>query len=464
VRSLLQGELRGEAGRLRLEAWLVDGPTRRVLWAGGYDLRPGDLRDVRDAIVRGVTKRLGGRERPPARVIVAASPHAAEAHEAYLQGLEELEDTDDPLARGRAAEAFERAVTLDPGNALAWAGRARALWWRYDREDDRALLALADQASKEAVRLSPGLVQARLVRAQILRSTGHTPEAITEVEEARRLNPAYDGSLLQLALIHRKLGDYDRAIACMRELTRLRPGYWRTWNDLGNVYLRHGNHAAAREAYRRAIDLAPGRNRPRESLANVEILEGRYAAALDLYRHLPQPVLDAALASNIATAYFFSKDLANARRYYLLAVSLEPRDAVLRVNLGDCYARLGQRASARAQYREAVGLTEEALHSEPDNMGLRAQLIVQRAKAGDCEGARAEFEARGAGIPDTDLEVLRDLAKAHALCGDRVRALAAIRRAIVDLGAPGRLFGDEDEFVSLRQDAEFRALVARNNP
>jgi hypothetical protein len=49
-------------------------------------------------------------------------------------------------------------------------------------------------------------------------------------------------------------------------------------------------------------------------------------------------------------------------------------------------------------------------------------------------------------------------AKAYGVCGDRVRTLAALRRA-VKLGYPAQGIAGETEFAPLRDDPEFRRLV-----
>ena len=141
------------------------------------------------------------------------------------------------------------------------------------------------------------------------------------------------------------------------------------------------------------------------------------------------------------------------------AVSLEPRSAVLRGNLGDCYQRLGHADDARAQYAEAVRLEEADLQVSPDDPALLSQHIMHLAKAGDCAGSWDVYRRSRSRLPDRDAEILHALAKAFALCGRRSESIAALRR-MTALGASPALFRAEDEFVSLRSDSTFLALTA----
>jgi tetratricopeptide (TPR) repeat protein len=238
----------------------------------------------------------------------------------------------------------------------------------------------------------------------------------------------------------------------------LRPESDRNWSQLGNFFVYAGRYADARAAYQRVIDLRPDLNRGYEALAAVFLSEGRFHEAITLYERLPHGVTSAVIASNVATAYFLAGRLDEALRNYLLSVSLEPRVAALRANLGDCYLRMRRPEEARIQYREAVRLNEADLQVSPDDPALHAQYIMHLAKAGDCAASAAAYRTHRTMLPDRDAEIQHMLARAFALCGRDGDAVAALGK-MVALGASSELFRSEDEFISLRADSAFRSLV-----
>ena len=119
----LEGSFRRQGDRLRITARLVDADGS-ALWSETYDRSTADVLDVQsDVAVRIARSLLPGAT--PEVEVYAGSTHSMEAHEAYLEGRHHLAEM--KLSGLRLAESsFERAVTLDPAYARAWAGLADA--------------------------------------------------------------------------------------------------------------------------------------------------------------------------------------------------------------------------------------------------------------------------------------------------------------------------------------------------
>jgi tetratricopeptide (TPR) repeat protein len=458
VRAVLTGALRRTAGANQLHVELVDGRTGFVHWSAGYDLDAGQAFAVKRQIATAVASSLAApRTAPRPRTPGRAVPPPA-AYEAYLRGIDDIGNLDDPEAPARAAAALDRAVALAPDFSLAWAARSRALAWRYDHEHDAALMAEAENSADIALVLDPGSVQARLARARVYRLTSRVPQALADLDSVVRVVPNWDEAWLSLGDAYRRAGDFDRAESCVRHAVALRPTYTANWHSLGNLMLRRGRYADARAAFGRVAELAPDENTGLAAVASAFVLEGRPREAASVYARLPHPPTNAADASNMATAFFFAGRLEEALKSYLLAVSIEPRDGELRGNLGDCYQRMGRPAEARTQYREAARLDEADLTVSPRDGGLLARHLLHLAKAGERERVWAEYQRHRADISDRDVDIQHSLAKAFALCGRRADAIQAIRK-MAALGAATDLLRSEDEFASLRGDPGFRALL-----
>lgn len=457
VRAVLDGTLRRQAGITYVDVQLVDGRLGYVLWTGSYQYVLENMMDIQAEIVSEVARRMTGRA-PPALASGKGKPPSLSAYDLYLRAGPHLVDPDDPHGADQALELYAKALDVDRDFALAWVGQSSALVKIYNRDKDEASLRRAEEAADRAIRLNPELLEARLARAQIYRLTSRPQESIRELQDVLRSNPNWDEALIQLAASYRKVGNLAREEASVRRAVELRPAYWRNWNQLGGMLVRKGDYEGARAAYRKVIDLVPGENIGYENLAAIELREHNYTAAMALYERLPSPVNDGPLASNLGSAYFFERRLVEARRYYVLALSLEPGNYRRWRTMGDLHTREGSADSARADYAQALRLLDDELHVNPQDVMLRLDRAVCLAKSGQCAPAQTALRELAAVLPANDVDVAHWRAKLLAICGRREAALQELRRA-VGLGLPPRLLKEEDEFAALAHDAEFIAIT-----
>ena len=427
-----------------------------MIWTDRFGYSLEEAMDLEWAVASRVSQRLTGR--PTRGMAGKVPPRSTSAYALYLRAGDYLEDADDPSGPDEALRLYQRALDADPDFALAWAGRSRALWKIWNRDKTAESIRLAEEAADRAVRLDPELLEARLARAQIYRATSRYAASIGELQAVLSVTPNWDEAEVQLAAAYRESGDLVKAEASLRRAVALRPEYWRNWNQLGALLVRRGDYAGARTAFQQVVRLIPDKNRGYEQLAAVELLEADYAAAIDTYEKLPVPVQDGALATNIGTAYFYQRRLPEAERYYRLATGFEPRNPTYRLNLGDLHTRAGRPDSARVQYLEAVRLFEDMLHVDPNDTQLKLIRAVGLAKSGDCGQAEAALKGIASSLPANDAQSAHEVARIEAVCGQRARALEALRKAVA-LGFSVRLIQAEDEFRALAGDPAFLALV-----
>jgi tetratricopeptide (TPR) repeat protein len=259
------------------------------------------------------------------------------------------------------------------------------------------------------------------------------------------------------------VGDLEEAERSLRAAAALRPDDWSVWNHLGNFLARCGKYDESREAFLAAAEVAPADvSMPREKLATHDLQTGEFDAAIDIYESLPKPIRSPRLASNLATAYYFSERpdrWKKAEKNYVLAVRLNPRDAVYQANLGDLYQHLGRTEEALERYRLACELLETRVADDPDDPQLLSELADYSAKAKRCDRAMSLMPQLEEMLPDTGPNA-HMLAYVYALCGDEEAALDSLARAI-SLGESAELIRQEDEFRSLHERDDFQALVSK---
>jgi len=461
--SVVDGEILKEGNRLQSSIRLTDTATGVVLWSHTYSAPGGELYGLDRVMAGDIASFLSIPLSRDDRRRLASEPGGADqALDYYVTGRRFLAEVDALRGPDSAAENFRQALRLDPDFTLAHVGLSEALWETYLRDLDRRALEEAERHAGEALRLDPELAEARLALARILRSTGRHDAAAAEVEAALAGHPRADEVQRELGRTAERAGDLAEAERSLRAAASLRPGNWINWEDLGNFLARNGRYEDAREAYEQAAEVAPADvSMPREMLATYTLQVGEVEAAIELYESLPKPIRSPRLASNLATAYFFSErpdKWQRAEENYLLAVRLNPQDATCQANLGDLYQRLERPDEARQRYGKACGLLESRFADDPENPALMSELAFTSAKAGQCDRALALMPGLAGLLPDTGPNA-HQVAYIYALCGQGDAAVAALARAIAH-GEPVELIRQEDEFRTLRTRPDYQALVA----
>jgi len=265
----------------------------------------------------------------------------------------------------------------------------------------------------------------------------------------------------ELGKSYERAGDLEAAERSLRAATSLRPDDWINWNVLGNFLADNGKYEEAGDAYRQSAKVAPPDDpMPREKLATYGLQVGEIDAAIDIYESLPKPIRSPRLASNLATAYFFSERperWERAEENYLLAVRLNPQDPMYQANLGDLYQRLERPEEAQERYRLACDLLEMQVADDPDDPKLLSDLAFYSAKANDCGRTMTMVSRLEETLPDTGPSA-HTLAYIYALCGESDAAVEALTKAIAH-GESIELIRQEDEFRALRGRPDFQALV-----
>jgi TolB-like protein/Tfp pilus assembly protein PilF len=471
VGLVVEGDVQQAEGRLNVNVSLTDADSGGVLWSTRFEQTEENLLEMQQRIAEGVAIAialpLSDRER---RRIVKDPTSSYQAYRLYLKGQALIYDSSDPLDLDIAATLYRQAIQVDPEFALAHVGLSDALWWIYYRDLDPDVLAEAGDAAEKAAEIDPELPAAQIALARVFGSRGRYKKSIAGIRSILSKHPRPDDAQQELALNYEQVGELDEAESLYRVATHMGEDKWFNWNSLGAFLLRTGEYEEAREVFDTARSLAPpGVITPHENLAAMAILEGDIEGAIAAYDLIPRPIVDADLASNIGTAYYFSDrpdNLEKAEEYYRLGVELNPMRAEIHGNLADLLLKLGHREEALEHYREALALVEQQLSGISDQPATALAewrpLLIQRAiyaaKAEECETAvPLAFELRRK-IPETAND-LHDLALAFALCGELEGAMEALSKG-VELGFAAELIAIEDEFDVLRDLPEFEELVS----
>ncbi len=252
VAQLVEGSVRrsGTTVRISIQLWRSSDGFVDALPSFQRELTgTTDIFALQDEVARAVVQKLTGRT---TTVASAVPTQNLQAYEAYLRGREFAAQTSPSWPNG--AEAFQRAVELDPKFALAWANlgqlAARLFFQGF------AAPATAKQAVDEAIRLEPDLPEAHLARAVFLRMN-HAP--VGEVERAlatAEKNKPNDPDVIALrASIEGSRGQFETAVKLWQRVVELDPRNGAYVNALGNELKAGGRYAEAEVAYQQAFQI-----------------------------------------------------------------------------------------------------------------------------------------------------------------------------------------------------------------
>jgi len=192
VTTVLEGSVRRDGAKLKLNAKLIDGTTGFQIWSGSFDREATDVFAVQAELAAAVIDAII----PAARGDSTPSPPPTtdlDAHDHYLLGLAaQRSRTSSRLAESVAH--LEQAVALDPSYAEAHAALARSLllsqsYWHVPESGARDdTPERAERAAYKALALDPSLSDAHGALGNLLRQSGR-PGAEEEYKRALELNP-----------------------------------------------------------------------------------------------------------------------------------------------------------------------------------------------------------------------------------------------------------------------------------
>jgi TolB-like protein/class 3 adenylate cyclase/Tfp pilus assembly protein PilF len=248
VRYVVEGSARRAAGRVRVNAQLIDAIGGDHIWAERYDRSFEDIFAVQDEVTAKIVEALVGRlAGGPSR----KRPTNLEAYELCVRARGASFQT--ALGAREARMLLEKAIALDPDYAEAHCWLALNLWlgWLFWNEpiDTTRPRALAE--AQRAVALDPNDAGNRWVRAIILGHERRFAEADAEFEATFGLDPNHADAWAMRSDLVTLRGDPAKGVEFVRRALRLNPHPpgWYYWMA-GQSYYALGDYRSAVEALR----------------------------------------------------------------------------------------------------------------------------------------------------------------------------------------------------------------------
>jgi TolB-like protein len=249
VRYLLTGSARRAAGRVRINAQLVDAVSGDHLWAERFDRGLEDIFAVQDEVTAKIVEALLGRLRPqPPR----NRPKNLEAYDLCVRARNLMDDS--PQTAREAHLLLTRAVSLDPGYAEPYRWLAMNHWmgWVHSGGPTEASRNAALEFARKAVAIDPNDAGCRWILAYLLAYARSFTESDQEFDRAIELDPNEADAWAALSDIAVLAGQVEEGLEHIRKAFRLNPfppSYY--YMTLGQAQYAHRDYEAAVGTLRR---------------------------------------------------------------------------------------------------------------------------------------------------------------------------------------------------------------------
>ena len=293
VRYVLEGSVRRDGDRVRINAQLIDALSGGHLWAERYDGSMSDVFTLQDQVVSKIASALTINLISPAMAESGTETDVPQAYDAFLRGWGHLvahSKEDIP----HAVSFFEQATRLDPDYGRAHAGLAKVYWdisnLGWENLLDITWGEAAENAEKAlALALIHPTAEAHAVNAEMLANWGRQEEALVEIDRALKLAPG-SANYLSKAKILNSIGRAEEAEEVIRLALRQDPNVVPdTLRTLGHSLFHQKRYHDAATTLERVVDIQPEHHYTYASLAATYGYLERYRdakKAIDRYNEL----------------------------------------------------------------------------------------------------------------------------------------------------------------------------------
>ena len=262
VRYVLDGGVRRQGQRVRVNAQLIETASGQCVWADRYDRDLHDLFMIQDEITEEIVTAMDVKlvQGEAARFMRRALTRP-DALDASYKGWHALYGGEGKQGIRKAQQHFEAVIQLEPKAAIGYASAALAYWAEagFGRiPPPSPAMEKAEALAQRALELGDNSGYAYLILALGHLSRRDFEAAMSMASEGVTARPSCNGAYAIKSCVLNYLGRSEEAIEYARFAVRLTPVYPAEFPAiLANAYHDSGRHENAIEAARASLELRP---------------------------------------------------------------------------------------------------------------------------------------------------------------------------------------------------------------
>ena len=462
VSHVLEGSVRFDGGQVRVTAQLIEVANGYHLWSETYDREMGSILALQDEIAGKVVTNLQLLLSPESREVLARSTDVDPASvDYYLQGRAYLRMPPDVSSLQFARDFFEKATSIDPEFADAYAGLCRSMLGLYAIDLDTGKFHEAEKACQRALVLDRRADAVYTALGNLYTVSGQYDQAIDEYKTAISLASAPADAYLGLGLAYKRSNRAALAEQSFMKAIELQPNYWRAYMTMGNFLFDAGKVDDAIPYYQRITELMPQSETALNNLGAALFVSGDFSRAAEYWQQSLELAPSSIAYSNVATSLYLQGDYRQAADLYHKAVEFAPDDPELWGNLGDAYSQLPDKADlASAMYKNAILLADKRLQVNESDSRRLALMGHYQAKAGERDKA-LQYIDRALALSPNDVSVTYYCATALAELGEWERSFDMLEQAL-SLGYPWSVASADGNLKALREMPRYATIAAKS--
>ena len=258
---LVESSIVAENGQIRVTTKLIRARDEMEIWTRSYDDQPRSMLEFQSALAGWLAGEIRQRLSPEGLAeLRRRNSENSEAYDLYLQGLYAWNQLKPPLTTQLAIQHYTRAIRLDAGYALPWAGLALAHAGApiNGDADPRVAGAEARRTAEQAWAANPRLAEVHTARGAVQFWVDWDWAAAKEsFERAVGANPTYAFARRMLGIVRSHQADHAGATEHMRQLLVLESDYEMNWALRAQVAFNARQFAEAVEAAKQGKAFAP---------------------------------------------------------------------------------------------------------------------------------------------------------------------------------------------------------------
>lgn len=478
VAAILEGELQHDGEFVRINVRLIDTRSDKLIWAEQYNRMRGEVFAIQSDVAQTIATTLRASLTAAEKERIERIPtENLDAYDYYLQGHQYFLRTFSERDLRIAQRMYQRAVTIDPTFALAYARLSEAhsyiYWFHYDHSHERAIAAR--EAAQRARQLAPDAPEVRRAVAYYLYHCQlDYKRALAEFDFSIAAQPSDEYTWLGIAAVRRRQGDFLGAIEAFERAMEIDPLSAIAAENTAITYAALGEFAKAERYLDKAIALRPDYSRPygRKALLylswNGDIERAREALRACAWEIGPTTEPYVLIASLLVELYDRHYGAALQRLTATFPEILESQYYALprTLLLGHTYQLMGEVDRAAASYDSARTILQEKIRQHSDDPRFHSSLGIAYAALGLEQQAISAGELAVELMPVSKearrgIYRLEDLAWIYVLTGHHDAALEQLERLLSVPGDITRIrLRLDPKWDPLRDLARFQAMLA----